>query len=479
VSATRLENAADLSRRARRFEISIATDNESRLCRSDETIALMRFLGVTETCDLAALYLRLAQAGHEVKISISDPLAQGTLAGMIARTAGDWRAELDWVREAGDDGIILFEAVSEGFGALQDALRRDGYNVIGGSGFGDRLENDRAYAQTLLAGLGFPTAHVQQFSDPAVADAFVRGRPARYVLKFNGGLGTTFVGQHRDGRDVRAMIAARLRRQEASAQEEETPSFIVMEHIDGIEMGVGAYFDGASFLTPACLDWEHKRFFAGDMGEMTGEMGTVATFDRSGTFFERTLKLIEPQLREARHVGYVNLNTIVNEAGIWPLEFTTRFGYPGYAVLDPLQCTGWAELFAMMTQRRGGNRFVARDGFSVGIVLTTPPFPYSRKEVDEAVGLPILFDEIDDQDRCHFHFGEVGLDGNQLVTSGLYGWTMVVTGVGATIEAARAEAYRRASRISIPNARYRLDIGARLIDGDFARLERMGFLASG
>jgi phosphoribosylamine--glycine ligase len=244
-------------------------------------------------------------------------------------------------------------------------------------------------------------------------------------------------------------------------------------------MGVGAYFDGASFLTPACLDWEHKRFFAGDMGEMTGEMGTVATFDRSGTFFERTLKLIEPQLREARHVGYVNLNTIVNEAGIWPLEFTTRFGYPGYAVLDPLQRTGWAELFAMMTQRRGGNRFVARDGFSVGIVLTTPPFPYSRKEVDEAVGLPILFDEIDDQDRCHFHFGEVGLDGDQLVTSGLYGWTMVVTGVGATIEAARAEAYRRASRISIPNARYRLDIGARLIDGDFARLERMGFLASG
>lgn len=251
-----------------------------------------------------------------------------------------------------------------------------------------------------------------------------------------------------------------------------------MEHIDGIEMGVGAYFDGTSFLTPACLDWEHKRFFAGDMGEMTGEMGTVATFDRSASFFERTLKLIEPQLREARHVGYVNLNTIVNEAGIWPLEFTTRFGYPGYAVLDPLQQTGWAELFRMMARREGENRFVARGGFSVGIVLTTPPFPYSRKEVDEPVGLPILFDEMDDQDRRHLHYGEVGLDGDQLVTSGLYGWTMVVTGLGATIEAARAEAYRRASRVSIPNGRYRLDIAARLIDGDYARLERMGFLAS-
>lgn len=436
----------------------------------------MRFLGVTETCDLAALYLRLAEAGHEVKVSISEPLAQGTLAGLIARAAEDWRAELDWVREAGEEGIILFEAVSEGFGALQDALRGDGYHVIGGSGFGDRLENDRAYAQRLLAGLGFPTAHVREFSDPADADAFVAARPGRYVLKFNGGSGNTFVGQHRDGRDIRAMINARLRRQQGSEQEGEAPRFILMEHIDGIEMGVGAYFDGASFLTPACLDWEHKRFFAGDMGEMTGEMGTVATFDRSGSFFERTLKLIEPQLREARHVGYVNLNTIVNEAGIWPLEFTTRFGYPGYAVLDPLQQTGWAELFGMMARQRGGNRFVARGGFSVGIVLTTPPFPYSRKEVDEPVGLPILFDEIDDQDRRHLHYGEVGLDGDQLVTSGLYGWTMVVTGLGATIGEAQAEAYRRARRISIPNARYRLDIGARLIDHDYERLVRMGFL---
>ena len=43
----------------------------------------MRFLGVTETCDLGALYLRLIEEGHEVRVSISEPLARGTLAGMV------------------------------------------------------------------------------------------------------------------------------------------------------------------------------------------------------------------------------------------------------------------------------------------------------------------------------------------------------------------------------------------------------------
>ena len=93
----------------------------------------MRVLGVTETCDLGALYLRLQEEGHEARISVSEPLAQGTMAGMVPRVA-DWRGELEWVR---DGGVILFEAVSEGFGALQDELRRDGYRVVGGSEYGE------------------------------------------------------------------------------------------------------------------------------------------------------------------------------------------------------------------------------------------------------------------------------------------------------------------------------------------------------
>jgi phosphoribosylamine--glycine ligase len=426
----------------------------------------MKFLGLGETCDLGALYLRLLAEGHEVRVLITEIEAQGTMAGLIDRVS-DLASGLAWIGEAGDDGIILFESVSDGFGAQQDALRQQGYNVVGGSAYGDLLENDRAYAQDLLASVGFPKGHVWEFVDAASADEFLAAKPGRYVLKFCGpdhASQDNYIGQCADGSDVRAMLAAR---------DAEAGTFILMTFIEGVEMGIGAYFNGQDFLLPACLDWEHKRFFAGDMGELTGEMGTVATFDRSSAFYARTLAKLVPYLRGRNHIGYVNLNTIVNDSGIWPLEFTCRFGYPGFAVLDPLQRTSWGELFRRMVSGTS-TTLDTWPGFSVGIVLTTPPFPYSRKQIREPIGLPVTLLDMSSEDALNIHYGELGLQRGILVTSGLYGWTMVVTGVADTISDARIAAYQRASKIVIPNGRYRLDIGERLIGGEYQQLTKMG-----
>lgn len=420
----------------------------------------MRILGITETCDLGSMYLRLIAEGHEVRVTVSEPLAAGTMAGMIPR-ADDWRAELAWVREGGRDGVILFEAV--GFGALQDELRRGGYNVVGGSRFGDRLEEDRAYAQQLLAEHGLCVAAAAEFTSIDAALTDLKQRPRRCVFKRSASAADTFVGSMTDGRDIAALLR--------SGCVSDGEPFVVMDHVEGVETGVGAYFNGERFLRPACIDWEHKRFFAGDMGEMTGEMGTVATFDGSDKLFDVTLAPLEPVLREAGHVGWVNLNTIINEAGVWPLEFTCRFGYPGYAVLEPLQALGWGELFRRIIDR--DQSFPASPGFSLCVLLSTPPFPYSRKEVAAPVGLPIIAEGVEPE---HLHWGEVGRADREIVTSGLYGWTAVVTGTGASVREAQAAAYQRAAKITAPNLRYRLDIGDRLIGENLGRLREWGWL---
>jgi phosphoribosylamine--glycine ligase len=119
-----------------------------------------------------------------------------------------------------------------------------------------------------------------------------------------------------------------------------------------------------------------------------------------------------------------------------------------------------------------------RSGFSAAIVLTTPPFPYDRSTVDEAVGLPVCFDgalSADEQDRLFY--GEVGLSDGQLVTSGLYGWTMVATGQGTSIAEAQRSALALADRVIVPNLRYRRDIGDRLKTSQLADVEQLGLFA--
>ncbi|MEO6946584.1 MAG: hypothetical protein ABI150_08390 [Nitrobacter sp.] len=251
--------------------------------------------------------MRLMEERHEVKVFISEPLCHGTMAGLVPRT-DNWEAELPWIREAGAEGIILFENVADGRGAKQDDLRAAGFHVIGGSAFGDRLENDRAHAQNVLKSLGMQIAPVFEFQSMDEARTFIQARPARYVLKFNGdnfGAADNYVGRFPDGRDVLAMISAKF---------EQSPgcclSFVIMEFVEGVEMGVGAYFDGETFLTPACLDWEHKRFFPGDMGELTGEMGTVVTYQRTTRFFEMTLARMAPLLKANNCLSWIRATFI-------------------------------------------------------------------------------------------------------------------------------------------------------------------------
>ena len=211
--------------------------------------------------------------------------------------------------------------------------------MVGGSAWGDRLEEDREYGQRLLRELGLQTARTHSFTDYAGAIDFVRRHPARYVYKICSGHSAStrnYVGQLDDGADLVAML-----RVEARRAGEAPPGFVLMQHVDGVEIGTGAYFDGHRFLRPACIDWEHKRFFAQDLGELTGEMGTVVSFRDSETMFARVLEPLEGPLAKSGYRGWLNVNTIVNAQGIWPLEFTCRFGYPGSAICGTLQLDDW------------------------------------------------------------------------------------------------------------------------------------------
>jgi phosphoribosylamine--glycine ligase len=432
----------------------------------------MRFLGIGETNDLGDMYLRLIAKGHEVRVFMSDEDSRDVMQGMIEFTP-DWRRELTWIREAGDDGIIVFETASQG--QLQDQLRADGYNVVGGSSVGDRLEQDRAFGQEVLRDAGLNTVATHKFASFDEAISFLREFPGRYVFKLDGynwPSTRNYVGQMNDAQDMIALLT--VTRDNWTLDEE--PEFILMEFVDGVEAGVGAFFNGDRFLSPPNIDWEHKRFFPGDIGELTGEMGTVVSYRGAEKLFDATLARLSPLLRSSGYCGYINLNTIINERGVWPLELTCRFGYPGFAILDSLHDEDWASILAALV-RRDRQAIRTHDGYSVGVVLTVPSFPYSDGYDELGKGTPICFrDTMNDADRASLHYGEVTMTNGQLTTAGMIGYTMVVTGLGSTVEGARREAYARVDKVVIPNVRYRNDIGARLIERDIKRLRELQWI---
>ncbi len=430
----------------------------------------MRILGVGDTVDLGDMYLRLAARGHDVRVQVADVESRDMLAGMI-ELGGAWDDDLAWV---GRDGLLVFESASRG--TLQDELRAAGYRVVGGSAFGDALEQDRELGQQTLRDAGLRTLPVHRFTSFDEGIAFVAQTRRRYVLKFNGtGWASmrNYVGMREDGLDMQGAIAHQRDRWTF----DEAPDFILMDFAHGVEVGVGAFFDGTRFLDPPNLDWEHKRLFTGDLGELTGEMGTVVSYRGARRLFDATLGRLAAQFAAAGHRGYVNLNMIVNAEGTWPLELTCRFGYPGYSILEALHAEAWDATLVRMTDG-DGSRVATHDGYAIGVVLTVPPFPYSEGYVRLSKGVPVIVPaDLTDEERHHLHFAEVARDARgQLVTSGTVGYILVVTGRGETIEEAQRAAYALAAKIAIPNVRYRTDIGDRLIARDRATLVSLGWL---
>lgn len=429
----------------------------------------MRVLGVGNYNDLGSIYMRCASEGHDARVVISEEGSRDVLRGLVPQEPDLDRA-IAWAK----DGLILVE--DSGWGEQQDAWRAQGLHVLGSSALGDRLEQDRAYGQEVLRDAGLPTLPTHTFESFTEAIAFVRAEPRRYVLKFHGSdlpSSANYVGMRDDASDMLAMLARE--QQLYAADEEPEPAFSLMQYARGIEVGLGAFFDGNDFVGPINLDWEHKRFFPGDLGELTGEMGTVVTYRGGDKLFAATLAKVAPLLRSGRHVGYVNINTITNADGIWPLEFTCRFGYPGFAILSALFADDTAQICRNVAAGTGQS-FATHDGFAVGVVLTVPPFPYHHGYEELGKGQMIhLPPDLTDAERRHLHFGEVALDRGALVTAGIVGYVMVVTGNGPTVGAARAAAYGLVERIAIPNMRYRNDIGSTLEATGLAELTKLGW----
>ncbi len=405
----------------------------------------MKFLFVTVFGESLSLMRTLEDEGHEVRYFIRDTKFQDVGRGVIPRVR-DWRGYIDW----GD--VTVFDDVD--FGREIDRLRKNGYPVVGGNQFGDRIENDRLFGQKILKEAGIKIPASWRFKSFAGAIRFIREYPKRYVIKFNGQLARylCYVGRSEKGDDMVKMIE----HYQDTWPKNKKIDFILQEYIDGIEVSVGAFFNGKNFVRPVNVTFEHKHFLTGGIGPFTGEMGTSMFYSEDGgKLFRQTLAKIKPHLARTNYRGFIDINSMVTKGGVYALEFTSRFGYPQIDIQQELHKTPWGKLLFDLAEGTL-TTFDVYSGFAVGVVMGGAGMPYEISYNKFGRGLPIF--GITEENRKHVKFTEVSMKDGKYYSAG-GGYPLTVTGRGRTMEGAKGNAYKVVKEIIIPNSVYRIDIG--------------------
>ena len=423
-----------------------------------------KFLFVSLDGLIADIAWQVVKEGHEARLFIESASEKTIADGFVPKTA-DWEADVAWA------DVVVFDDVL-GQGAKAEGLRGAGKLVVGGSPYTDRLEDDRAFGQQELKAAGVPIISQDNFTSFDDAIAFVQTNPNRYVIKPSGEAQNLkqllFVGEDEDGKDVIQVLKDYKRAWAARIKE-----FQLQRRIVGVEVAAGAFFNGKEFVLPVNINFEHKKLFPGDIGPSTGEMGTSMFWSEPNRIFNATLKKMEPKLKEERYVGYIDVNCIVNSNGIYPLEFTARFGYPTISIQQEGMLIPIGEFLHKLAEG-SITRFKARSGFQVGVRIVVPPFPFKDPETFETSSKDavIIFKK---PTREGVHIEDVKSVDNEWLVTGTSGVVLIAVGLGPTMKAAQKQVYNRIENIMIPNMYYRKDVGDRWFE-DFDRLHTWGYL---
>lgn len=369
------------------------------------------------------------------------------------------RKWLDWA-----DLIYLPDNVI--YTDMLEPYRKAGYPIFAASSDAANLELDRDAGQKAMQSVGIKIMESREFHDYDSAIAFVKKNPLFLVSKPSGDASKALSYVASDPADLVYMLT-RWKGREDLRKAAKDEGFILQERKYGVEMAVGGWYGPGGWSKWFYENWEYKKLMADDLGVNTGEMGTLSRMTKKSMLAEQVLLPMAPILDELGYVGYIDNNCIIDEKGVWPMEFTMRDGWPTRHNItahikndDPIQ---W-----MLDLLNGRDTIEAANGeVCVSVLVALPDFPYSKITNKDLCGIPIR----GANDLQHVHLSEamIGMaptmvgdkvaEVQGLVTCGDY--VCVVTGTGDTITQARKDAYTAVKKIKIPNSMfYRPDIGA-------------------
>lgn len=400
-----------------------------------------------------ALAWKLAQSPSLTKLWAS-PGNPGIAAHAecVALRLSDHEMVVDFARSRRIDLVVVGPEAPLVDG-IADSLRAAGIAVFGPSRAAARLEGSKGFTKDLCARHGIPTAAYERHHDLVSARTALDRFGLPVVVKADGlaaGKGVTVASTRSE---AEAALAALFALPGAEA--------VIEAFLEGEEVSLFALCDGTTVM-PFGTAQDHKRIGEGDVGPNTGGMGAYSPANVLTAEMEARAmaEIVRPTAEAmaaegAPYTGILYAGLMLTADGPQLIEYNVRFGDPEAQVLLPRYAGDLASLFNAVALGKLGAFDTPRftDSFALTVVLAAKGYPASPR-----LGATVTGIEHIGAGRLAFLAG-VAARGEDLVAAG--GRVLALTGLGATVEQAREEAYAGLHEIDFADGYYRRDIGWR------------------
>lgn len=413
----------------------------------------MKVLILSKEGDGLGLAQRVADEGHSVRMFIQNKQYAKAGQGLISRVES-WRPHIGW-----SDLVVADMA---GFGIYEDTVKRFGKPSLGVSRVADQIELERGKGIELMTKVGIQVPETLTFDTPKAArDVLKMWEPPGWVLKPDGNISTA--------KTIVCRTPAVY--EHALSLYSADQSLIAQRIVEGVEVSTEGWFNGRSWIEPFNHTFEEKRFMEGGLGPNTGCMGNVVlALKRRTKLVDEGLGRLEPALRKMGYRGPVDLNSIVNDEGVWGLELTPRLGYDAIeALMEGLKEPISDVLFetAVGVKREMD---ISLD-YMIAVRASVRPWPHDDPAEEER-DLPI--EGINDENLRHLFLTDVYREGDDYRYAAGDGVVFKATARGRSVQEARQRVYRTVEAVEVLDKQYRRDIGTR-VPTDAERLSELGY----
>ena len=383
----------------------------------------------------------------------------GQIAECVPIGAMEFERIRDFSLEKGVD-LVIVGMDDPLVGGLVDVLEEAGIRAFGPRKNAAILEGSKAFSKDLMKKYGIPTAAYEVFDQAQEALDYLRTK-AKFpiVLKADGlalGKGVLICNTLEEAQEGVCAIMTEHRFGTAGNR------LVIEEFMTGREVSVLTFTDGRTIRVMSSAQ-DHKRAYDNDKGPNTGGMGT---FSPSPFYTPQVDRFCREHIYQATvdamaaggrpFQGVIFFGLMLAPDGPKVLEYNARFGDPEAQVVLPRMKNDMVEVCEACIDRTLDQvdlRF--EDNAAVCVVLASDGYPVKYDKGYPIRGLEAF--EGKDGYYC-FHAGtKLAEDGKTILTNG--GRVLGVTAKGATLQEARANAYRATEWIHFENKYMRHDIG--------------------